>query len=96
VNKKQRILSFVVLGVFSLTVLFAPWIIVTRRSGAAIYSMTTCYQPVFLVPDVRRLGGFEARLAWQPLLSAWLALGIAHGSLFFLLRTPKSIELDNG
>ena len=88
-NKKQRMLSFVALGIFALTVVFAPWNVVTKDGNGHVYDTWTRYQPVFLVPKVGGWGITGATLAWQPLLCTWLALGIAHGSLIFLLRTPK-------
>ena len=88
-NKKQKILSYFALCIFALTVLSAPWKIVTKDYNGHVLSTTTWYMPVFIVPDVPTRSRMEPTLSWQSLLCTWAALGIAHGGLFFLLRTGK-------
>jgi hypothetical protein len=107
-NRKQKIVTVIALGLFLVSVLFAPWrVLKTTDSSRSYYRADltstykeyyqsiieqTRYQPVFIVPRADE----QPRLLWQPLLCTWLAIGVGYGGLFLLLKTkpikPKPLE----
>ena len=86
-NTKQRIVSWVFLGLFGITVLFAPWQ-VSRMSNGHVYQAWYVYQPIFASPSYEDRQSIELR--YGPLFVTWLALGIAHSAMFFLFKKPKT------
>jgi hypothetical protein len=78
-NKSQRTLTFVAIGLFVLSTLVAPW----DLTGSPSHSNVTSYAPLFAPPD---LGPWSKRELVSSIFWSWLALGIVYTGLFFAFR----------
>ena len=87
-NLQQKILTWVALGLFALSVISAPWNVVQKSYEGHVVRAYMCYYPVFWSPPSPQRGE-QATLAWEAVVCTWAAIGVAYAALFFLLRTPK-------
>ena len=96
-NRKQKVLTFIAIGVFFLSVVAAPWRVdyKSRSSGHIMYSQIV-YDPVFSAPALRPSQQTDyaevSTLLWQPLLFTWIAIAIAYAGLFFLVRSKRELK----
>lgn len=86
-NKRQRIATFSALGLFLLTIIFAPW----QRAGSSGHLLPGMEYGFILSPPA---SGYSVRLAVAPLLTAWAAIAILYGGTLLLLSGEKHKNVE--
>src|SRR5262245_19875056 len=84
-NRNQKILGFIAIGLFFISVLAAPWRVdFLHENSKRLAASYVIYNPLFSAP-VQRQEHFitVVTLLWQPLVFTWLAIAIAYAGLFF-------------
>jgi hypothetical protein len=91
-NSKQKVLGFIAIGVFLISVVGAPWRVdYTSRLTHHVVSSYLVYYPVFNPPEPDQKIDYiqVSTLLWQPLLFAWIAIAVVYAGLFFLVRSKR-------
>lgn len=99
-NKQQRIVSWVALGVFALSLLYAPWEMTLTTPAHSFGSITTAakiYSRSVNAPLWNPPSDFSSRVSLRTgvLLLEWAALGVCYAAILFLLgdRTGESTHI---
>ena len=90
-NRKQKILGYLAILLFFISVLLSPWRLdYVYPDDGRIRLSYVLYHPVFSVPTGDQpVFRAVSTLLWQPLLFTWIAIVVCYAGLFFLVRAKR-------
>jgi len=83
-NKNQKSLTWVALGVFVLTLLCAPWEVIDYAAIADAPKISRNEYSTIWSPPANTYGRSELKVS--SLFVEWLAIGVLYGGVFALLK----------
>jgi hypothetical protein len=84
VNQNQKLATIAALGLLLLTVIFAPFEVVTKNQWHHVASVQTEYRFILAPPE--RVNESQVRFHVAPVLVSWAVIGLLYGGTVLLLR----------
>jgi hypothetical protein len=88
-NKNQRKATYVALGVFAVSILFAPWELSFKREH-----LGTRHAPAWSAPAFEDRG--EVTLMVGSLMIEWVGIGVFYAAALKLLQSPTKDSRSKG